>query len=82
MTYPNAGIKDKDIYKAPIELYRQSPIKMFEKDKSYIAYIAAKRKSIKPKKPRKSLIDLLINTIKKPYNSKNWVRFTRPLKIK
>ena len=78
----NTSLKKKDIYKAPIELYRQGPIKVFKTDKSYIAYIAAKKKSINLKKPKKAFIDLLINTIRKPYNSKDQVRPIRPLKIK
>ena len=44
---------------------------MFKRDKSCIACIAAKRKSIKLKKPRKALVDLLINTVRKPRDSKD-----------
>ena len=75
-------MEDKDIYKAPTKLHRQGPIKVFKKDKSYTAYIAAKKKSTNPKKPRKALIDLSINTVRKPHDSKDWVRPTRPPRTK
>ena len=82
LTHPNTGMEDKDIYKVSIKLHRQGSIKVFKKDKSCTAYIAAKRKSTNPKKPRKALMDLLINTIKKPRDSKDWVRPIRPLRTK
>jgi hypothetical protein len=82
LTHLNTGIEDKDIYKAPAELHGQGPVKVFEKDKSCAACIAAKRKSANPKKPRKALMDLSINTVRKPRDSKDWVRPIRPLRIK
>ena len=78
----NTNIKDKDIHKAPAELHKQGPIKVFKKDKSYAACIATKRKYRNLKKPRKALMDLSINTIRKPHNSKDWVRPTRPPRTK
>ena len=51
---------------------------MFSRPKSYIACVSAGRKITNTLRPKKSLIELLINTIRKPRDSKDWVRPIRP----
>ena len=47
---------------------------LFRNHRGCVAYIVASRKSSNTKHPRKPLIELLINTIKKPRDSKDWKR--------
>ena len=64
-------MKDKDIYKALAKEYRQGPIWVFSKSKSYAACVSAGRKITNTPRPKKSLMELLINTIRKPRDSKD-----------
>ena len=79
---PPATIGDKDIYKAPAKEHGRGPVLLFRNHRDYAACIAASRKSSNTKHPRKPFIELLINTIKKPRNSKDWKRPKRPLRTK
>ena len=51
---------------------------MFSKPKSCVACVSAGRKIMNTLRPKKSFIELLINTIRKPRDSKDWVRPIRP----
>jgi len=66
-----AIMEEKDIYKVPAEEHRQEPVRIFSKQPSYTAYVAARRGSIIEKKVcRKPLIELLVNTTQKSRDGK------------
>ena len=70
-----AIMEDKDIHKAPAEEHGQGPIQIFTKQPSCAACCTMGRGSIIEKKThQKALMDLLINTVQKPRDSKEWVR--------
>ena len=73
-------MEDKDIYKAPAEEYGQEPVRLFPKKLSCAAYIAVGRRGINKQAKIKPLFKLSVNTIQKPYSSKEWVRRRRPLR--
>ena len=73
---------DKDIYKALAKEHGQGPVLLFRNYRGYIACIAASRKLSNIKYLRKSFIELSINTIKKPRDSKDWKRPKRPLRTR
>jgi hypothetical protein len=75
-------IEDVDIYKAPAEEYRQRPVRLGNKQRSYIACVTAGRKTIIKPEVRKPLMELSVHTTQKSRDSKEWVRRRRPLKTK
>ena len=79
---PVNTIEDADIYKAPAEEHRQRPIWLSNKQQSWVACVSANRKTTIKPKARKPFIKLLVNTIQKPHNSKEWARQRRPPKTK
>jgi hypothetical protein len=56
-------MEDIDIYKALVEEHGQRPIRLSNKQRSYIACVSASRKTIIKLKARKPLIELSVSTI-------------------
>jgi len=68
-------MEEKDIHKAPAEEHGKEPVRIFSKQPSCVACVAARRGSIIEKEAyRKPLIELPVNTTQKSCDSKQWAR--------
>jgi len=60
-----------------VQVFVKTFVQWFEPS-HYTAYIAAGRRGINKQAKTKPLLELLVNTIQKPYGNKEWARRRRP----